>query len=138
MIDQRIAQPAHPSTPEPGYVLRGLGLFELHADEILACYQGGGRWLVPSGSKATGLYEVRTGTRPGRNRCECRGWSAHHHCSHLIAAERVARRSSICDGCGVRRWWHDLVEVTEDDGSLSWFPGDRLCGGCLSAVGGIS
>ncbi len=136
MIDATIPKVQHPSTPEP-YVLRGLGLYEIHRDEILQGYQGGGRWIVPSGT-ANGSYEVRVGTRPGHNCCECRGWSAHHHCSHRIAAERVARRSALCDGCGVRRWWHDLVEVTEDDASLSWFVGDRLCGGCLSAVGGIS
>ncbi len=140
MIDATIAQPAHPPTPEtaPGYVLRGLGLFELHADEILGSYQGGGKYLVPSGTTANGLYEVRVGTRPERNTCECRGFSSHKHCSHLIAAERVARRSAVCDGCGARTWWRDLTEVTEDHDSLTWFVGDRLCGGCLSVHGGIS
>ncbi len=137
MIDATIAQPAHPSTPEPAYVLRGLGLYELHAGEILQGYQGGGRYIVPSGTDAI-AYEVRVGTRPGRNRCECRGWSAHHHCSHLIAAERVAKRSGVCDGCGERRWDRELEEVTEDHDSLSWFVGDRLCGGCLDSHGGIS
>ncbi len=113
-----------------------MGLFELYASEILDSYQGGGRWLFPSGTEANGLYEVRIDVR--RNRCECRGWSAHHHCSHLIAAERVAKRSAVCDGCGERRWDRELVEVTEDHGSLTWFVGDRLCGGCVQAHGGIS
>ncbi len=127
MIDQRIAQPAHPSTPELAYVLRGLGLYELHADDILASYQGGGRYIVPSGTEANGLYEVRVGTRPERNRCECRGFASHKHCSHLIAAERVARRSAVCDGCGVRTWSRDLSEVQE---SLTYFEGDLLCPTC--------
>ncbi len=129
---------AHPSSPEPtpAYVLRGLGLFELHAGAILASYQGGGRFLVPSGNEAGNLYLVRVGVR--RNRCECRGWASHKHCSHVVAASRVAKRSAVCDGCGERRWDRELVEVTEDHDSLTWFPGDLLCRGCERAHGGIS
>ena len=128
-----IAHPAHQSTtqPQPAYVLRGLGLFELHHDEILAAYQGGGRWLVPSGAESGGLYEVRVGIRPERNRCECRGFSSHGHCSHLIAAQRVARRSGVCDACGERCWWSKLTEVQEEDELLAWFPGDVLCSTCI-------
>lgn len=44
--------------------MRGLGIFELHRDDILDSYQGGGRWLIPSGSDGDTLYEVRVGTRP--------------------------------------------------------------------------
>ncbi len=119
------ATPEHPTTP--GYALRGLGLYELHAGEILASYQGGGRYVVPSGSEAGNLYLVRVGTRPERNRCECRGFASHGHCSHLIAAERVAKRSAVCDGCGVRTWRRDLSEVQE---SLTYFAGDLLCRSC--------
>ncbi len=117
----------------PDYVLRGLGIAAIAQDLILDSYQGGGRWLVPSGSDPGRRYEVRVGTRSKRSRCECRGFGSHGHCSHLIAAERVARRSAVCDGCGVRRWWHDLDEVGEDDGLLSWFVGDRLCSSCVRA-----
>ncbi len=99
---------------------------------------GGGKFVVPSGSNPDQAYEVRVGTRPGRNRCECRGFAGHNHCSHLVAASRVAKKSAVCDSCGVRRWDHDLVEVTEDDASLTWFVGDRLCRGCVVAMGGIS
>jgi hypothetical protein len=127
VIDATIPKVQHPSTPEPAYVLRGLGLFELHADEILDSYQGGGRWLVPSGTDAGNVYEVRTGTRPERNRCECKGYQSHKHCSHLIAAERVAKRSAVCDGCGARTWRRDLSEVQE---SLTYFAGDLLCRSC--------
>ena len=133
-----LAQPTRPSTPEPVYVLRGLGLFELRADEILGSYQGGGRFVVPSGSAANRLYEVRIGTRYERNRCECRGWVAYKHCSHLVAATRVAKKSAVCDGCGQRRWNRDLDEITEDHDSLTWFVGDLLCSGCVRAHGGIS
>ncbi len=140
MIDATIPKVQHPSTPEttPGYVLRNLGLFDLHADEILASYRGAGRYVVPSGTEANGLYEVRVGTHPGRNTCECRGFSSHKHCSHVVAAFRVAKRSAVCDGCGERRWDRELVEVTEDHDSLTWFVGARLCGGCLDSHGGLS
>ncbi len=132
-------QQACPKQPGmPDYVLRGLGIVAVAQDLILDSYRGGGKWLVPSGSDPGRRYEVRTGTRPARNRCECRGFGSHGHCSHLVAASRVAKGSAVCDSCGVRRWWHNLVEVGEDDGSLSWFPGDLLCKGCIVAHGGIS
>ncbi len=127
MIDQSVPKVQHPTTPEPAYVLRGLGLFELHRDEILHSYQGGGRFLVPSGTTANGLYEVRVGTRPGCNRCECRGFASYGHCSHVVAASRVAKKSGVCDGCGQRTWRRDLVEVQE---SLTYFAGDELCPSC--------
>ncbi len=132
-----IAQPRTPNTPEtaPGYVLRGLGIFELSRDEILASYQGGGRWIVPSGTVPTRLYEVRVGSRPERNRCECRGFGSHGHCSHIVAAERVARRSGVCDGCGVRVWRRELLEVGAD--SLTFFEGDQVCEGCARDHGAL-
>ncbi len=127
MDTTKSSAPAHPSTPEtaPAYVLRGLGLFELHADDILASYRGGGKYLVPSGTAANGLYEVRVGVR--RNRCECRGFASHGHCSHVVAAGRVAKKSAVCDGCGARTWRRDLSEVQE---SLTYFAGDLLCRSC--------
>ncbi len=130
MIDQTIAHPGHQSTTEstPGYVLRGLGLFELHRERILAGYQGGGRWLVPSGTDCAKVYEVRTGTRPERNRCECVGFQHHRHCSHLVCAHRVAELSAVCDGCGRRVWRRGLVEVGPD--CLSFFECDLLCRSC--------
>ena len=147
MIDTTLAHPAHPipvpegdlehvgaiaarvlrsATPEPAYVLRGLGLFELRRDEILQSYRGAGRFLVPSGTSAV-AYEVRVGVRPERNRCECRGFASHGHCSHVVAAQRVSKRSGVCDGCGERAWSRDLSEVQE---SLTYFEGDLLCSGC--------
>ena len=126
MIDATIPKVQHPTTPEPGYVLRGLGLFELHAGEILRSYYGGGRFLVPSGTAAV-AYEVRVGTLLARNRCECRGFGSHGHCSHVVAAQRVSKRSGVCDGCGERVWSRDLSEVQE---SLTYFEGDLLCPDC--------
>ena len=43
---------AHSGTESiPEYVLRGRGLFETYRDEILAGYQGAGKWIIPSGSE---------------------------------------------------------------------------------------
>ena len=131
-----LAQPATQSTrepePQPAYVLRGLGLFELHKDEILAGYQGGGRWLIPSGTARDRRNEVRvSSTRPERQRCECVGFQHHNHCSHLVCATIAHRRSAVCDACGERRWWTELQEVQEEDELLAWFPGDRLCNSCV-------
>ncbi len=131
MVEQSLAHPAHETTPD--YVWRGLGLFELYAEDILAKYQGAGKWLVPSGSESGKAYEVRTGSRPERDRCECIGHQHHGHCSHHVAAQRVAKKSAVCDACGKRCWWSELREVEEDDGLLSWFPGDRLCRECIRA-----
>jgi len=133
MATPSLAQPAHPSTPEsstPDYVLRGHGLFELHRDEILKGYQGGGRWLVPSGTVADRHYEVRVGVRRPST-CECVGFCHHQHCSHVEAAKLASKRSAVCDACGNRRWDKELVEVEEGDELLSWFVGDRLCRSCV-------
>lgn len=135
MAESIIAHPAHESTtePAPGYVLRGLGLFELHREEILAGYEGAGRWLIPSGSESGKLYEVRVGTVEDRHRCECIGFVHHRHCSHVEAARRAAKLSAVCDACGTRVWWSELRQVEEDDELLSWYPGDVLCGACIAA-----
>jgi hypothetical protein len=113
--------------PQPAYVLRGLGLYELHGDAILQSYQGGGRYLVPSGTEAAKVYEVRVGSRPERARCECVGFQHHKHCSHIVAAQRVHSQSAVCGGCGRRTWRRELVEVHEEHESLTCYPGDRLC-----------
>ena len=132
MDTKSLAHPAQPSTtePQPAYVLRGAGLFELHRDEVLDGYQGGGRWLVPSGSESGKVYEVRVGTRPERNRCECTGFQRHEHCSHVVCASIARKKSAICDGCGSRVWRRSLTEVTEGYASLTWFVGDVVCRRC--------
>ena len=88
--------------PTPEYVLRGVGLFEIHRDEILSSYRGGGRWLIPSGTESAKVYEVRVGSRPERSRCQCVGFDHHGHCSHVVCAAAARRRSAICDCCGER------------------------------------
>ncbi len=114
-------------------MLRGLGLVTISAEEILASYKGGGRFMVPSGTAPDQQYEVRVGTRPERDKCECIGFGHYFHCSHVVAAHRIAKLSAVCDSCGKRCWQHELLEVTEDDGLLSWHEGDRLCRDCVRA-----
>jgi hypothetical protein len=129
MASSSLADSRHETIPE--YVLRGRGLFETYSTEILAGYQGGGLWLIPSGLRAGKAYETRPGTRRKATRCECIGFQHHSHCSHVEAARLASRKSAVCDSCGERRWHSDLTEVFEEDGLLSWFAGDVLCGKCI-------
>src|SRR5215218_6054460 len=92
----------------PEHVLRGYGLYEVCKERILTSYQGSGRWIVPSGTTPGKAYEVRVGSRPERDKCECRGFSRAGHCSHHVAAQQVARRSAVCDACGTRCFWSQL------------------------------
>jgi hypothetical protein len=118
----------------PAYYLRGRGIYELHSEDILEGYLGAGRYLVSSGTTPGLVYEVRVSPmRPARDRCECQGYARHGHCSHHVAAQRVARRSAVCDACGVRQWWRELEQVHEEDELLAWFPGDVLCRACIKA-----
>jgi hypothetical protein len=136
MATESLAQPGTEPTTDtpPAYVLRGLGIYELHGEDILASYQGGGKYLVPSGTTTGLVYEVRVSPmRRDRDRCECQGFARHAHCSHHVAALRVARRSAVCNGCGARRWWRELQQVHEEDELLAWFPGDVLCRACIQA-----
>ncbi|MDQ3833341.1 MAG: hypothetical protein M3315_06855 [Actinomycetota bacterium] len=72
--------------------------------------------------------------RPGkRDECECVGFVNHGHCSHIVCAEIAARKSAECDGCGELRWWPQLRVGEEEDGLLSWYPGDVFCDTCLKA-----
>lgn len=115
-------------TPIPGYVLRGLGIFELH--ERTLTYLGSGKWLIPSATRPGQCYEVRVGVRR-ESKCECVGFQHHGHCSHIVAAERAHSLSGTCDCCGERRWWSELRAVEEDDGLLSWYPNDQICNDCV-------
>jgi len=99
VIEKSLAHPAPQSTPD--YVWRGRGLFETYREELQ--YLGGGRWIIPSGSAVGRLYEVRVGTRPERNCCECTGHQRHGQCSHVVCADIARKNSAVCDCCGGRR-----------------------------------
>ena len=130
MVTTRIPAPpteANPHEPTPEFILRGRGLFATYRDEL--CYLGGGSWLVPSGSTSGKAYVVRVGVaRP--DRCECRGFASHGHCSHVVCASIAHKKSAVCDSCGERHYWPELIEVTEDHASLTWFVGDVVCRRC--------
>lgn len=76
--------------------------------------------------------------------CSC---PAHHRtggpCKHSIAAYvlwRAARplRKLTCSSCGEKVPSSAITEVQEEQESLSWSPGDRLCTACLNDAGGIA
>lgn len=99
----------------------------------------GAKFLV-DGSKGS-VYVVD----PGTWGCSC---PDHHRrdaiCKHGISCYvlwRLSKRAPklpACTSCGDRFPHGELVEVTHDDASLTWFPGDRLCKKCLLTTGGIS
>ncbi len=101
--------------------------------------QGRSRFLV-NGSGGS-VYSVD----PADWSCSC---PDHHRrdatCKHALAAyvlwrvSRPAPKLPACTSCGHRFRHGELVEVTEDDASLTWFPGDRLCKACVLECGGIS
>jgi hypothetical protein len=107
-------------------------MFELYREELT--YIGAGKWLIPSGTVAGRLYEVRVSTtRPERQQCECVGFQHHNHCSHLVCAGIAHKKSAVCDGCGTRCYWPELIAVVEEDQLLSWYPGDVLCRTCIDS-----
>ncbi len=121
---------------------RGISLYERYQDEIR--FDVDVRvWLVPSEGTGTSVYEVTIGHRG--DVCECsdfveprRNRRLGDPCKHIIAATIARAKSAPCSGCPGRFPHRDLEEVTEDHASLTWFVGDRLCGGCLDSHGGIS
>lgn len=68
--------------------------------------------------------------------CECADFEHRGApCKHLLAAEITRRKSACCADCNVRSLRCDLVEVTEDHDSLTWFVGDELCRPCALGHG---
>jgi SWIM zinc finger len=131
MATTTIAHPAHPSTRE----LRGIALYRDHADEIRF---EDGTWIVPSQHDATAGYEVTLG-RHGES-CECRDFEfrgGQGPCAHIYAAIVARAKSAPCSSCGRRFRDRELVEVTEDQESLTWFVGDKLCRRDCAGPGGV-
>lgn len=68
--------------------------------------------------------------------CECHDFRYREEpCKHLYAAEIVRTKSATCADCNRRFLRRDLIEVTEDHESLTWFPGDDLCRSCAFSHG---
>jgi hypothetical protein len=98
MANTIIAHPAHETTtePKPPYVLRGHGMFELYRDELQ--YLGGGRWLIPSGSKEGLTYEVRVSTTTTAHTLSVPG-------SPTRRARSATGAESVSTGRSLQRSW---------------------------------
>ena len=124
---------AHTSTLKLSARLqRGINLAEERFEEItrIAPYI----WRVPSCS-GSGVYVVNLKT----SECSCPDRpSEHERCKHISAASYKKAKTATCSGCGQRFRHRELTEVQEDHESLTWFPGDLLCAGCLRRHGGIA
>jgi hypothetical protein len=120
---------ANSTAPTTTRATRGLQLFRSRGDEIR--HYRGTVWSVPScGGEGVYLVEITSGV------CTCpdlppKGES----CKHSYAALIANAKSATCDGCGDRVPRRDLVEVTEDHESLTYFQGDALCESCASDAG---
>jgi hypothetical protein len=88
-------------------------------------------YKVPS--REVGTYYV---VSLSRQVCECRDFKhGTYPCKHLLAAEIVSSKCGTCADCAGRFLGRDLIEVTEDHESLTWFVGDLLCRTCAISHG---
>ena|SRR5215211_3441707 len=107
---------------------RGLDLYSEHGHRI-TCEDG--VWLIPSQNGGTSVYEVTLGRR-GES-CECADHAFRNRsCVHIFAATICRAKTSTCDSCRKRFPNREMVEVTEDHESLTWFPGNLLCEECAA------
>ncbi len=86
-----------------------------------------GCYSVPA-SKSSEAYVVTV--RPVEA-CSCPdSLYSGHRCKHRHAVLHMLKKTGVCEGCGVRHFNRDLIEVLD---SLAYFDGDRICGDCLAA-----
>lgn len=136
METQTIAHPTPETKPNTrdAREQRGLDLFREHRDEIWNC--GPHTYRVVSASDEQTVYIVYT--KPGQEFCPCPDFRKRCadqgiFCKHIHAALAWKERSGECADCKVRLLHRDLFEVEE--GHLTWFEGDELCGECASSAG---
>jgi hypothetical protein len=118
-------------TPEAVRYSRGIAIATNRLKEIkklsVGCYS------VPA-STPSAAYVVTV--RPVVA-CSCEDSLRRSHevgpCKHVHAVRYMLRSTGVCEGCGVRHFWRELTEVTEDHASLTYFEGDHLCPECLVA-----
>ncbi len=109
------------------YLQRGRQLFEERSVEFR---HERAVWWVPS-CTGVGFYGVRLAPVEV---CECADFEHRGpRCEHIIAASIAESKSRVCSCCGHRVLGRFTTEVSEDDGLLSWFPGDVLCADCIRA-----
>jgi hypothetical protein len=122
--DQTIAHPrATYPTPEERLEARARTLWAEQGTSFV--YLGRGAWRVPSQSKVGVLYPVQL--RGEERGCGCIAYAYREDCAHYRSARLAQIRTSACSGCGERKPYRELIEVTEDHGFLTWFVGDLLC-----------
>jgi hypothetical protein len=100
---------------------RGIALAVEHFDSIWRVSPW--LWEVPS---CSGPRRYTVNVKTGECSCPDRVPEG-EECKHTVAARYVKARTATCDGCGERFRYSELVEVTEDHDSLTWFPRDLLC-----------
>ena len=108
---------------------RGLDLARSRPEEIWRVDRH--VWRVPSGSGET-VYLVDLKLES----CSCEDFRRRQEpCKHLFAARVIRAKSGACAGCG--RWFlgRDLIEVTEDHDSPTFFASDIVCSECAGAHG---
>ncbi len=104
---------------------RGAAIAASHLREIKQLAPG--TYSVPA-SKSSEAYVVTV--RPVEA-CSCAdSLYSGHRCKHRHAVLHMLKNTGVCEGCGVRHWNEDLLEVCD---SLAYFDGDRICGDCLAA-----
>lgn len=108
---------------------RGIALAKERFDAIVKIRPW--TWRVPSRS-SDGSYEVNL----KHESCSCPDRPPQgERCLHVHALEYLLKKSGQCTGCRHRFWWRELIEVTEDHESLTFFVGDTLCFECAMATG---
>jgi hypothetical protein len=80
-------------------------------------------WEIPS---CSGPRRYTANLKTGECSCPDRPPEG-EECKHTVAARYVKAKTATCVGCGERFRHRELLEVTEDHDSLTWFPGDLLC-----------
>ncbi|MBV9454267.1 MAG: hypothetical protein JOZ19_09140 [Rubrobacter sp.] len=60
-------------------------------------------------------------------RLRASGWTM----KHVTAASIAQAKSVVCNCCGHRVLGRFASEVEENDGLLSWHPGQRICVDCV-------
>ncbi len=122
---------AHPAQHTTRFE-RGIALAQEHFEEIIRVAPW--IWSVPSCS-GPGVHAVNLKT----GECSCPDRTpAGETDKHVVAARYKKAKTATCSGCSERFRHRELTEVTEDHESLTWFPGDLLCDGCLRRCGGIT
>ncbi len=112
-------------TPDEARRSRGVAIATNHLREIKKLSPG--CYSVPASRPST-AYVV---TVKPVEACSCPdSLYSGHRCKHRHAVLHMLKKTGVCEGCGVRHFNRDLIEVLD---SLAYFEGDRICGDCLAA-----